>query len=242
MTDLTEAVLSQLDRWRHLPGYQLERRADIFFAIWLPQVLETHCGCQVDPRLVPELPVRKALVSDRAQGHESVNIDYFALSRDRARGFLIELKTDMQSRRNEQDRIMRKAAETGWQALARGVCDIIRCTGSAARDRKYHYLAALLRDLGLLQMPVDLGRHVYADRRHGLSAALEALQPTPAAPALEVVYLQPRTGQPGSATTITFEQFAGTLDNLGEKEAATFARYLRRWAEDPAATPPPPSG
>ena len=35
-----QQVFSLLDRWRHLPNYQLERRADIFFAVYLPKILE----------------------------------------------------------------------------------------------------------------------------------------------------------------------------------------------------------
>jgi hypothetical protein len=31
--DPTAEIFSTLDRWRHLPTYQLERRADIFLAI-----------------------------------------------------------------------------------------------------------------------------------------------------------------------------------------------------------------
>jgi hypothetical protein len=32
-------MFEMLDRWRHLPAYQLERRADILFAIYLPGFL-----------------------------------------------------------------------------------------------------------------------------------------------------------------------------------------------------------
>ena len=35
-----ERVFKLLDNWRHLPDYQLERRADIFFALFLPEVLK----------------------------------------------------------------------------------------------------------------------------------------------------------------------------------------------------------
>ena len=42
-------VFKLLDDWRHLPGYQFERRADIFFALFLPEVLnDTHTSA-VDP-------------------------------------------------------------------------------------------------------------------------------------------------------------------------------------------------
>ena len=34
-----EDVFELLDDWRHLPAYQLERRADIYFAMYLPELL-----------------------------------------------------------------------------------------------------------------------------------------------------------------------------------------------------------
>ena len=34
-----ERVFELLDKWRHLPTYWLEPRADIFFALFLPEVL-----------------------------------------------------------------------------------------------------------------------------------------------------------------------------------------------------------
>ena len=32
-----DTVFDSMDRWRHLPGYQLERRADLFFALYMAQ-------------------------------------------------------------------------------------------------------------------------------------------------------------------------------------------------------------
>ena len=35
-----DRIFDLLDGWRHLPAYQLERRADIFFGLFLPDVLD----------------------------------------------------------------------------------------------------------------------------------------------------------------------------------------------------------
>ena len=46
-------IFELLDKWRHLPDYQLERRADIYFAMFLPDVLEARYGpCEI----IPEFP------------------------------------------------------------------------------------------------------------------------------------------------------------------------------------------
>ena len=33
------AIFDRMDSWRHLPGYQLERRADLLFSLYLPEAL-----------------------------------------------------------------------------------------------------------------------------------------------------------------------------------------------------------
>ena len=70
-------VFSLLDQWRHLPAYQLERRADIFFGLFLPHVLDDYLRpseLAVDTRLIPEFPLRQ-------QGsNRSDKADYFALA------------------------------------------------------------------------------------------------------------------------------------------------------------------
>jgi hypothetical protein len=41
------ALFDNMDVWRHLPAYQLERRADIFFSIYLSDLLASKFGAQV---------------------------------------------------------------------------------------------------------------------------------------------------------------------------------------------------
>src|SRR5580765_1492626 len=50
-------ILDLLDSWRHLPAYQLERRADVFFAFYLPRFLANKFGTPVSDLLIPEFPL-----------------------------------------------------------------------------------------------------------------------------------------------------------------------------------------
>jgi len=68
-------LFGNLDRWRHLPTYQLERRADIFFSLYLPAVLSERTGVAVSTDMIPELPICKALLGESATKH-SVKVDY----------------------------------------------------------------------------------------------------------------------------------------------------------------------
>jgi len=58
MMDLIATLFDRMDGWRHLPNYQLERRADLFFSLYLPAAVEAKLGFSVHPLMVPELPVR----------------------------------------------------------------------------------------------------------------------------------------------------------------------------------------
>ena len=53
-----DTLFNRMDAWRHFPNYQLERRADIFFALYLPEVLEAKLRFAVGSELAPEFPVR----------------------------------------------------------------------------------------------------------------------------------------------------------------------------------------
>lgn len=41
---ITERLFDLLDDWRNLPSYQLERRADIFFALHLEIIIKKALG------------------------------------------------------------------------------------------------------------------------------------------------------------------------------------------------------
>ena len=92
-------VFDLLTQWRDLPNYQLERRADIFFAVYLARVLEEKVGLAIDPILIPEFPLKK-------DGNNLSNkADYLLLARDKSQAFLVELKTEMSSRRGASTKL-----------------------------------------------------------------------------------------------------------------------------------------
>ncbi|MBV2194981.1 MAG: hypothetical protein KUL78_00555, partial [Flavobacterium sp.] len=52
-----DKLFELLDDWRFLPAYQLERRADIFFALHLEKIIEKKFNVKIDT-IIPEFPVR----------------------------------------------------------------------------------------------------------------------------------------------------------------------------------------
>lgn len=47
-----DTLFNRMDAWRHLPNYQLERRADLFFSLYLPEVLEAKLGFLVGDTII----------------------------------------------------------------------------------------------------------------------------------------------------------------------------------------------
>ena len=128
-----------LDKWRHLPNYQLERRADAFFALFLPEVLEEKCGIKIKQQLlIPEFPIDK---NKNDRGHKQV--DYFALSEDR-RGILVELKTDSASKNKKQEKMLHRVArEKSLKCLLEDVKEIAQYKKGDSRQRRQKYVHLL---------------------------------------------------------------------------------------------------
>ena len=77
-------ILRQLDEWRHLPAYQLERRVDVLFGMFLPTVIEEEY--EVSPGncwVIPEFPLHKGKL-EKSASNQSVNVDFAVFFEKRA--------------------------------------------------------------------------------------------------------------------------------------------------------------
>lgn len=221
-----DRVFENLDRWRHLPAYQLERRVDMFFSVYLKGLVEEATGVALDDEMLPELPIKRDLIWADHPTHQSVKVDYALFSKDRRQVFFVELKTDSNSRRNAQDEYLEAAKLLGFRKITQGVCDIIRRTEA---HQKYYHLASALARLGYLTMPDDLRELIYPAPRPGLSERLQALRVTEVEATVEVLYVQP-AATPG-VHCIDFAQFAEYVARSRDPLSQAFARHLIRWCE-----------
>ena len=234
-TDVTiERVFALLDRWRHLPAYQLERRADIFFALFLPEVLQERFEVPINPKLIPEFPIKNR------DGNQSSKVDFLALQDSRdgepaERAFLVELKTDMGSRRGVQDNLMVDASERGLKELVLGVVAICRST---KEREKYVHLLKLLSEVLVDLVHYRDGLFHGVGQHRTYNAVLDQVQGQVEStdesewPRLEVVYVQP-----SRETVIDFGEFADAIMGRGGI-GGLFARYLKEW-KVPAGSPDP---
>ena len=259
-----ERVFDLLDAWRHLPAYQLERRADIFFALFLPEVLEKHFNIALNPILVPEFPIRKSNVnrtecaeegqpsapeSEKDAHHLSNKIDYFALSENREQAFLIELKTDMKSIDKKQICLLKRTSRKDPRDLIKDVICLARNPNNSKPTRqKYVHLLSHLRALNLVCYDKkELYEKAFMDNSTGVYGILKKVKPASWVccdkPKLEVVYIQPKPKDsdliPSDWHRIYFDCFAGTAEEKEEGSIGRrFAESLSKWKEPAGLCPP----
>ena len=228
-----------LDNWRHLPSYQLERRADIFFALFLPNVLNHAlkcCDVKVNPYLIPEFPLRTGTGTTK----HSFKIDYFALSCDGENAFLIELKTDLnwckdKTRMNDQLTYLKGAVERGTLGLLSDVKCMAKAKDRAARQKYFHLICALVR-LGLFEAPSDdLRTKMYADRSTGVFKYIDSIEFAEKLPSLKTILVLPKCIE--GWFCINFKTVAEVVEDQGEI-GKRFASSLRQWSRSPAGSDP----
>lgn len=204
------AYFATLKDWKRLPAYKAEPRIDSLIGHFLPRLLSDLLGIQA-VALIPELPLRKGTLRAELDGtvhaERSWKVDFLAVGSNRC--WLVELKTDSGSRRDEQDEYLRDAVRVGTCAVVGG---IVRIASVSDYKRKYAHLLGKLREAGLLD-----DNNAWAGR----------------CPTLEILYVQPSCPE-GGENGIGFTQIASWIECLpeaGEFEKA-FAGALREWAVD----------
>ena len=145
-------IFDTLDNWRNLPAYQLERRADIFFAIYLKEIIKNRFGDEIDDTIIPEFPIRKGTIFpdiEKKTRNLSYKVDYLAFCKSSETLYLIELKTDQNSISPDQIQYLNKAKDANIKSLIDGILAIKDKTNSKI---KYSYLLNELSKIGWVDL------------------------------------------------------------------------------------------
>lgn len=244
-----ERAFLLLDRWRHLPAYQLEPRAGVFFALFLPEVLGKHLSkngrsIEIDDMLVPEFPIKKR------GNNQSTKVDFLALSKSRELALLVELKTDMASKLSpegkKQQSLLVNTAKDGIEVLVENSIEILKRHPIVRQTRqKYVHLLYCLEQLGLVSCEERLYKIAFEEDQHGIYDILRTVRSSPwvcsTKPKLEVLYVQPKRSDSDCTCVVDFDTFAGIVENGqgGQDIRRLFVRYLRTWASKRAGSTRP---
>ena len=222
---MIEKLFDRMDSWRHLPNYQLERRADLFFTLYLKEVLKNNLGFDFKEIIIPEFPVRIGTIFPKVPINKSYKIDYLCISKDETKSVLVELKTEIKSRRFEQDKYLKKSTECGLNKLLEGLVEIFQATNS---KRKYFYLLTKLEELGLLRLPPEMNDFIESENLIGISEVSKKIEITSRVSETEVRYIQPYGD---SDLVIPFSEFANVVRQKNDPFSKRFAVSLDEWAQ-----------
>ena len=225
-----DQVFDRMDTWRHLPAYQLERRADLIFSLYIAQAIEAKFGVSVAPILIPEFPVRIGTIFPGISTNKSYKIDYVAFSSDGDEAFLVELKTESLSRRGSQDRYLQTAQRLEFPRLLEGILDIFRATNSF---RKYYCLLLLLERAGQVRLPDSMQQIFAQDDLRGVLAASHQIQIASRVSRSRIIYVQPNGA---GDDVIAFNELAETVRHHGDPLSQRFCQSLVEWADIPAGS------
>ena len=213
MSDFINQIFNNLDSWRHLPAYQLERRADIFFSVYLPEIIEWKFG-KKPIGIIPEFPVHIPTIYPKIKQNLSFKIDYFAYLGEDSSPLFIELKTDMSSRSEKQDWYLKKAQEAGVTKLLGGLKLIYEATKSKT---KYDYLFELLENFGLIKIQQEGDFGIISELQKPL-----------------ILYIQP-IQEDQKDQVISFEEVAKVIAKKNDELSSRFSQSLLDWVANPVS-------
>lgn len=213
-----------LSQWRKLPAYQLERRADIYFALYLEQILATsHPDNQFD-LVIPEFPLRLGSLRpgmEKKNENRSVKVDYACFDTENGVCVLLELKTDEGSVRDIQNSDMLLAKKARMGKLLQGLGDLRSKSTSKA---KYDHLLGLLQQARLVHIEGSTGNPFKVSPTRGIrrfKIKLAVIKPGHD----ETIPMDKRF------KVITFQQVRDALEPLTRKDqvAHAFHTALGEW-------------
>jgi len=135
-------LFDNLHNWIELPKYQAERRLDVFFGLYMEDILK-ECRSDLFAKgdqlvLVPEFPLQKNNINN-----ECTNIDYLVFNVSKKSVHAIELKTDTHSVGDDQIAYYRKFK---FDMPLKALYDFAKKKRTGRSGAKYQYLAKFITE------------------------------------------------------------------------------------------------
>jgi hypothetical protein len=229
-----ETIFNNLDDWRKLPAYQLERRADIFFATYLHEVLK-NLKISNDINIIPEFPLSKKAFRENYVHHDSVKMDYLVLDKENHKAIFVELKTDMNSVDYNQYQNMVTASKVKLSQICQWAIEAF--PRNIIKRRKYYHLLTKLNELGLIIIPESVKDMIESNDHRGIKNNLKQIYADKDVNNFiiphDILYILPYLNPPSLPDLkirqqVTFEKFAENISTKDEL-ALRFIESLDKW-------------
>jgi hypothetical protein len=126
--------------------------------------------------------------------------------------FLTELKTDIFSRRDAQDKYLKNAKRINITGLADGLLKIYKAT---QQRKKYQKYLEKLVEYGWLQR--------FEDKYNSVCSTYD----------IDIVYIQPCDEKKPEEIIITFDEIIKSLDEYNDEVSIRFVKSLEKWKQNP---------
>jgi len=242
---MIKKLFERMDDWRHLPSYQLERRADLFFSLYLKDILNKKLGFSVKDELIPEFPVRKGLIYEKYQNdiknkNRSYKIDYVAFSEDLKKAILVELKTEKKSINPKQNDYLEVSREKGFPFLLKGIIELFNHPKSS--KKKYLSLLKQLELLGQVKIEPELKKMTTSEAIKHTKSNPKAIQGLKTVNETYLVYIQPSKYdfvENQYKRIITFDCLIDFIkNNTNDDISKRFVKSLPKWRDYSAGEMP----
>jgi hypothetical protein len=197
--------------WKKLPAYKAEPRIDSLVGFYLKDAVAAFLNKTIID-IIPELPIRLATVKPKHEStsyaDRSYKVDFYAID-STGRNYLIEFKTDSESRRDKQDNYLNEAKTVGMKNISEG---IHRISVASSYKKKYSHLLNKLETLGVLDAK---GNYIGKDTT------------------IEIVYFQPSSNGINE-NSIDFKWFSEWLVRTypNQEFESEFSKALLKWSHD----------
>ena len=202
-----DMIFDRLDKLALFPGYQLERRVDIFFALYLDRIINRRFHENITSKnIIPEFPLLKKQGKDGKQDYRPNRVDYAVFGMNYL--YLIELKTSVGSRNKDQDKVLSRAKGKDLPAL---IHEAFKIRDESGKTEKYDYFERCLNDIGIDHKALD--EVIYGKE-------------------IKIVYIQPYerpSDKEQPYTIITFEQIRTYIEQEDDAIAKRFCKSLMEW-------------
>jgi hypothetical protein len=197
--------------WKKLPAYKVEPRIDSLVGHYLKDLLSEYLENEIIA-IIPEFPIRLATVKPQHEltkyAERSYKVDFYAIDSN-GKNYMVEFKTDSESRRVTQDDYLAEAKTVGMKGIAEGIYKISK---ASSYKKKYSYLLGKLQAIGVLN---EQGGYIGKDLT------------------IEIIYFQPSC-HGLNERSIDFKWFSEWLMKTypAQEFEVEFAKALLKWSAD----------